>query len=174
MDVRTICAQQLTHLSTAVIMGRQAPHKAVLLLSIMDLVEAGSITMPKIVLSKELEEAFEKEWHRFIGSPLVFKCVIATPFWYMQNEPFYSLYLNNGEKVSRFVNPYSKKRLREETYAVIDDDLFEEMQKNDSREEFRRVLIETYLQGLHSDLQTRTDKFLSALVLIGLLFNVAA
>ena len=92
----------------------------------------------------------------------------------MQNEPFYSLYLNNGEKVSGFVNPYSKKRLREDTYAVIDDDLFEEMRKKDSREEFRRVLIDTYLRGLHSDLQTLTEKFLSALVLIGLLFNVAA
>ena len=152
MDVRTICVQQLTHLSTAVIMGRQAPHKAVLLLAIMDLVEAGSISTPIIVLSKDLEDALDKEWHRFIGSPLVFKCVIATPFWYLQNEPFYCLHLNNGEEVLRFETPYSKRRLREETYAVIDDDLFEQMTIKDSREEFRRVLIDTYLQRLHSDI----------------------
>ena len=152
MDVKTICAQQLTHLSTAVIMGRQAPHKAVLLLAIMDLVEAGSISTPRIVLSKELEDAFEKEWHRFIGSPLVFKCVIATPFWHMQNEPFYSLYLNNGEEVSGFVTPYSKKRLREKTYAVIDDDLFAQMRTKDSRDLFRELLISKYLLYLHSDL----------------------
>lgn len=152
MDVRAICAQQLTHLSTAIVLGRQAPHKAVLLLAIMDLIETGSISEPKIVLSNELEEAFEREWHRYIGAPLVFKCVIATPFWHMQNEPFYDLYLNSGEEVSAFVNPYSKKRLREEAYAVIDEDLFEQMQIHDSREEFRRVLIDTYLQGLHSDL----------------------
>lgn len=52
MDSTAICIQQLTHLSTAVIMGRKAPHKAVLLLAIMDLVELGEITSPKIVLSK--------------------------------------------------------------------------------------------------------------------------
>lgn len=174
MDVRAICEQQLTHLSTAVIMGRQAPHKAVLLLAIMDLVEDGHITTPKIVLSKELENAFENEWHRFIGSPLVFKCVIATPFWHMQNEPFYSLYSNSGEEVSGFANPYSKKRLREETFAVIDDDLFEQIQLKESRDEFRRILINTYLLGLHSDLRAKTDRVLSALVVIGLLLNVAA
>ena len=174
MDVRVICEQQLTHLSTAVIMGRQAPHKAVLLLALMDLIEDGHITTPKIVLTKELENAFENEWHRFIGAPLVFKCVIATPFWHMQNEPFYSLYLNSGEEVSGFVNPYSKKRLREETYAVIDDDLFEQMQLKESRDEFRRILINKYLLGLHSDLQAKTDKLLSALVVVGLLLKVAA
>ena len=152
MDIKAICVQQLTHLSTAVIMGRQAPHKAVLLLAIMDLVEDGSVTTPRIVLSNQLEEAFEKEWKRFIGSPLVFKCIIATPFWHMQNEPFYNLFLNTGEEVFGFSNPYSKKRLREETYAVIDDDLFAQMRLKDSRNELRRVLIDTYLQGLHSDL----------------------
>lgn len=152
MDVRAICEQQLSHLSTAVVMGRQAPHKAVLLLAIMDLIEDLKITTPRIVLSKELEVAFEKEWHRFIGTPLVFKCVIATPFWHMRNEPFYSLYFNSGEEVSAHVNPFSKKRLKNETYAIIDDDLFEQMQIKDSRNEFKNVLINTYLLGLHSDL----------------------
>ena len=158
MDVKAICAQQLTHLSTAVIMGRQAPHKAVLLLAIMDLVEDGSINTPRILLSNHLEAAFEKEWKRFIGSPLVFKCVIATPFWHMQNEPFYNLFLNTGEEVSGFSNPYSKKRLREETYAVIDDDLFAQMRMKDSRDEFRKILIDKYLQGLHSDLSPENEE----------------
>ena len=152
MDVRAICEQQLTHLSTAVIMGRQAPHKAVLLLAIMDLIEDGNITAPHIVLTKELEKAFESEWHRFIGAPLVFKCVIATPFWHMKNEPFYCLYLNSGEEVSALGNPFSKKHLREETYAVLDDDLFTQMRLEGSRDKFRKILIDKYLKGLHSDL----------------------
>lgn len=152
MDAKTICLQQLSHLSTAVIMGRQAPHKAVLLLAIMDMIESGEITRPRIVLTKQLEDAFEKEWKRFIGAPLVFKCKVATPFWHMQNEPFYSLFLNTGEEIKGFNNPYSVKRLREETYAVIDPDLFKLMQKKDSRTELRELLIGKYLQGLHSDL----------------------
>ena len=55
MDAKSICEQQLTHLSTAVIMGKRAPHKAVLLLAIMDLVEAGKLSTPRIELSKELD-----------------------------------------------------------------------------------------------------------------------
>lgn len=152
MDVKAICAQQLTHLSTAVLMGRKAPHKALLLLAIMDLVEKGSITTPRIVLTAELEEAFKKEWHRFIGSPLVFKCIISTPFWHMQNEPFYSLFLNSGEEISSKIKPYSKTKLREETFAIIDGDLFALMQLKESREEFKEILTNTYLKGLHSDL----------------------
>ena len=92
MDSTAICIQQLTHLSSAVIMGRKAPHKAVLLLAIMDLVESGEITSPEIVLTEKLEETFSVEWNKYIGSPLVFKCKIAIPFWHMQNEPFYSAY----------------------------------------------------------------------------------
>ena len=88
MDAKTICIQQLAHLSTATIMGRKAPHKAVLLLAIMDLVETGIIVMPQFVLSEQLEETFKKEWYRYIGSPLIFKCKVSTPFWHMQNEPF--------------------------------------------------------------------------------------
>lgn len=152
MEAKTICEQQLSHLSTAVIMGRKAPHKAILLLAIMDLVENGSIKTPRIVLTKELEKTFETEWKRYIGTPLVFKCKVATPFWHMQNEPFYCLYLNSGEELLGIGNPYSVKRLREEVYAVIDDDLFFQMQIDDSRTCFRALLINTYLQGLHSDL----------------------
>lgn len=158
MDVKTICAQQLTHLSTAVIMGRKAPHKAVLMLAIMDLVENGSISTPRIELTNELEDAFEKVWNRYIGAPLVFKCTIATPFWHMQNEPFYSLFLNSGEEIRINSNPYSKKRLREETFAILDGDMFSLMQIKESREEFKEILVKTYLIGLHSDLSSGFSK----------------
>lgn len=152
MDAKAVCLQQISHLSTAIIMGRQAPHKAVLLLAILDLIEAGEINTPRIMLTRQLEDAFKNEWGRYIGAPLVFKCVIATPFWHMQNEPFYSLYLNSGEEIKRGIPPYSKKRLREETYAVLDDDLFKQMLTEASRNELRKVLVDTYLRGLHSDL----------------------
>ena len=153
MDSTAICIQQLTHLSSAVIMGRKAPHKAVLLLAIMDLVESGEITSPEIVLTEKLEETFNVEWNKYIGSPLVFKCKIAIPFWHMQNEPFYSLFLNSVEYLSDYSHPYSVKRLMEETYAELDQDFFLLMQDRKPRSEFRNVLVTTYLQGLHSDLQ---------------------
>ncbi len=158
MDVMTICKQQLTHLSTATIMGRRAPHKAVLLLAIMDLIEDGSITSSTVVLTLQLEKAFEAEWKRFIGSPLVFKCKVATPYWHMQNEPFYTLCFNNGKTAQSFNNTYSVKNLRENTFAILDPDLFSLMNNKNSRTELRNVLINTYLLNLNSDLHYQNQQ----------------
>ena len=86
-------------------------------------------------------------------SSLKSACKIAIPFWHMQNEPFYSLFLNSVEYLSDYSHPYSVKRLMEETYAELDQDFFLLMQDRKPRSEFRNVLVTTYLQGLHSDLQ---------------------
>lgn len=47
------------HLHTARRFGRPAPHKAILLLSVIDLVENGTIKSPHIPLSDELIKAFD-------------------------------------------------------------------------------------------------------------------
>ena len=140
----------LTSLHTAKIAGKQAPHKAVLLLAIMDLVEAGVITSPKIVLTEKLEENFGKVWKYYIGSSLIFTPKVATPFWHMRNEPFYRLYLNNGLDVSGMKAQYSVKWLRENTYATIDQRLFSLMGDENARAEFRVILVGTYLTGLQA------------------------
>lgn len=159
-----------TSLHTAKIAGKQAPHKAVLLLAIMDLVEADVITSPKIVLTEKLEETFGKVWKHYIGSSLIFTPKVATPFWHMQNEPFYRLCLNNGQDVSGLKAQYSVKWLRENTYATIDQKLFNLMKDENARAELRVILIGTYLKGLH----VITDKMLSAMTLLGLILNLAA
>lgn len=163
-------SSQFTSLNTAKIAGRQAPHKAVLLLSIMDLIETGAITSPRIVLSKELEDTFGRVWKHYIGTSLIFTPKVATPFWHMQNEPFYRLYLNNGQDVSGLSAKYSVKWLRENTYATIDKELFVLMQDENSRAELRVSLISTYLEGLHHG----KDIVLSALPQLGLFIHLAA
>ena len=85
-------------LNTAKIAGKNAPHKAVLLLTIIDLVEAGIITSPRIELSEALQGTFARVWRRYIGTSLIFQPKVATPFWHMQNEPFYRLFMNNGQQ----------------------------------------------------------------------------
>ena len=161
---------QFTSLNTAKIAGKIAPHKAILLLAIMDLVESGEITSPRIVLTEQLEKAFSSEWSKLVGTSLIFQPKVATPFWHMQNEPFYRLYMNNGQLISGGTGRYSVKWLRENTYAMIDPGLLKLMQDQNARAELRIALISTYLQSLHSG----TDSVLSALTLIGLILNLAA
>lgn len=58
--------------------GKPAPHKAFLLLAVIDLIEEGLITSQHINLTDELESCFSKLWKRLLGksvyfSPDVFK-----------------------------------------------------------------------------------------------------
>lgn len=162
--------QQFSSLHTAKIAGKQAPHKAILLLSIMDLVEAGIITSPRIELTEAMEGTFARVWKRYIGTSIIFTPKVATPFWHLQNEPFYRLYMNNGQLISGGTGRYSIPWLRENTYAMLDDKLFHLMQDENARAELRVTLVSTYLKDLYSG----TDSVLSALTLIGLILNLAA
>jgi len=165
-----IYIQQLSNLNTAKIAGKKAPHKAILLLAILDLIETGLINSPRVELSEQLERTFDKNWRKYVGSSLIFRPMVATPFWHMQNEPFYKLYLNNGKELISAKGQYSIKWLRDNTYATIDNDLYEMMKNETNRALLRVMLISTYLKGVH----TNTDTMISLLTLLGLFANLAA
>jgi putative restriction endonuclease len=148
--------------------GIDAPHKPILLLAIMDLVESGAIESTRIELTEQLERVFLHNWKRYVGSSLLFQPKVATPFWHMQNEPFYKLYTNDGKDLSG--SPYSVKKLRENTYAILDKDLFGLMNDENSRAQLRVVLVSTYFQNQHIS----PDVLLSVLALLGTMINLAA
>ena len=64
-----------SNLHTAKLKGHKAPHKAILLLAIIDLVENGKIATPRIVLSDELIDRFNKLWHHYLGTSAIFSPV---------------------------------------------------------------------------------------------------
>ena len=148
--------------------GIDAPHKPILLLAIMDLVESGVIESTRIELTEQLERVFLHNWKRYVGSSLLFQPKVATPFWHMQNEPFYKLYTNDGKDLSG--SPYSVKKLRENTYAILDKDLFGLMNDENSRAQLRVVLVSTYFQNQH----ITPDVMMSVLALLGAIINLAA
>lgn len=160
---------QFASLNTAKIAGKNAPHKAVLLLAIMDLVEAGIINSPRIELTERLESSFCRVWKRYIGTSLIFTPKVATPFWHMQTEPFYRLYMNNGQLINGGTGRYSIKWLRENTYALIDDPLLHLMQDENARAELRVVLISKYL----NDLTSKQEIILSISAVLCLLLSAA-
>ncbi|MBQ8169653.1 MAG: hypothetical protein IJZ98_02810 [Bacteroidales bacterium] len=170
MSDLNIYSKYFSNLRTAKKLGLPAPHKAVLLLSVMELVETGVIIGNRIELSERLEKTFLKLWKRYVGTSVVFQAKVATPFWHLQNETFWNLYLNNGKDLSTVTSPYSVSRLRENTHAIIDQELFELMRDEDSRARLRVLLISQYLQDQHIPL----DKSLSVLAIIGTLLNFAA
>lgn len=163
----------LSSLHTAKIAGKQAPHKAVLLLSIMDMVDSGIITSPRVELTEALEETFARVWKRYIGTSIIFTPKVGTPFWHLQNEPFYRLYMNNGQLINGGTGRYSIPWLRENTYAKLDEKMFHLMQDTNARAELRTVLIGQYLHGLHAGVDGKA--LASAFVtILGMMLQTAA
>lgn len=71
--------------------GVKAPHKAIMLLSVIDLVEYGVITSNQIEFSERLDPQFQHNWSRYVGQSDVFQPRVGTPFWHLNNEPFWRL-----------------------------------------------------------------------------------
>ena len=83
----TTYSDYFINLNTAKKLGRPAPHKAILLLSVIELIECGRIQSNRIELTEVLESTFLKLWKRYVGNSLVFQAKVATPFWHLQHEP---------------------------------------------------------------------------------------
>lgn len=60
-------------------LGKPAPHKALLLLSVIDLVERGIITDCRIPLSDSLEKQFKHNTTRLLGDSILFQPTLVAP-----------------------------------------------------------------------------------------------
>ena len=136
------------HLNVNKMGGQVAPHKPILLLAIMDLVECEVIMLPQIVLDEALIAAFKWNWVRMAPKKTHFNPVIGTPFYHMSGEPFWRLVPKDPSYAPNTTNITT---LREHyQYAEIDSELFVLMLDADARQRLRKVLIETYLTDHNS------------------------
>ena len=129
--------------------GKYAPHKAVMLISVMELIGEGLIKSNQIEFSEELEGRFKRNWQRYVGESDIFKPNAGTPFWHLKSEPFWTLVpFIGGEDILESLkrtNPYSPGTIRQHIkFAVIEKQVFELM----SHVEMRVLLINTLVETL--------------------------
>lgn len=135
-------------LKTATVAGKTAPHKAVMLLAIIELVEEGVISDNHIVLSEELVARFGQIWNQYIKTDTPFQQKAVIPYWHLKSEPFYHLFFIDGTPVAEIVNPHSATKLKAIVYASLDNELFELMKTESGREELSTILIINYLEDI--------------------------
>ena len=123
-----------------------APHKPILLLSLIDLYEYGVLDSIRIELSPMLEYSFSVTWSRYAKPSEHYHPTIANPFWHLHNEPFWRLVPKKGSDVKSFSSPYSIDNLKNNFYAEIDQELFLLLENEPFRNESRNLLITTYLK----------------------------
>jgi putative restriction endonuclease len=130
----------------------RAPHKPLLLLSILDQISKKKINKEFIAPSSDLNETYSSCWQLIIV--VKSRGNIATPFYNMSREPFWNLIPRHGnnQPTGRI---RSLKKLKEFYLgAKIDNELFKLCLMEPLRKRLRTTLINTYFaQDLHQKLE---------------------
>ena len=129
-----------------------APHKPLLLLAVIELIERGQIQENKISLSPDLAETFIKYWSKVTDR----RPNIALPFFHLKSDGFWRLHPNPGyEKALDVADRITAiSRLREViAYVSLDDDLFVLLTDASNREIIRQTLIYVYLLDFKGEIE---------------------
>jgi len=148
-----------SRMNRAIMRGKQAPHKPILLLAILNLVRKGIISSNKIVLTDELMAEFKRLWINHIGlstdtssvtvadgltievtNKYPFKCSIENPYFHLSNEPFWRLVKSERYTIRK---SYSSIRMLRDNFshAEIDEELYSIMCDNSSQLEDHLIYI---------------------------------
>lgn len=124
-----------------------APHKPILLLAVIDLINRGYFQDNKILISQELLESFKQYWEvlpeKYTKS---FKSDYFYPFRHLGSESFWHLKARKNVDLQNF-KPKSYAQLNKGIeYAYLDRNLFDLLQESESR----KILIYTLISAWFS------------------------
>lgn len=128
-------------------LGR-APHKPILLLSVIQLVKNGSITSNKIFITADLILAFKRNWKQLVDTNHIPN--FALPFFHLKSEPFWHLVSKGGKKLTLTKSKSIKsfKYLKENiAYAEIDRELYILLQNPISQSSLEQFFLDHYFKS---------------------------
>lgn len=132
--------------------GRKSPHKAVLMLSVIELYEQNILSDNEIFYDEKLKSMFLKVWNRVLPNEPLFHPEAYLPFWYLQNDSFWHIVPIRGKEdilsLMRDTNikPSESKLNDSVRCAELDEDLYFLMTIASGRSSLKRALLETYTQ----------------------------
>lgn len=140
--------KEFANLSVGVVKGKKLPHKAILLLGIIKLIEDGIIIENRIELDKVIANSFSTCWKKYLGDEKIPS--IWIPFWYLKSESFWHFKPNGNEDLLQgllqFAGHPSVGQMRPVIkYAYLDKALFDYMENVGCREKLREILINNYI-----------------------------
>ncbi len=128
----------------------KAPHKPILLLSIIQLIHKGEIQSNRIYITGELVIAFKSNWNKLVETNHIPN--FSLPFFHLSSEPFWRLIYNglfdNKEKISSLGK--LKNRI---SFAEIDKNLFDILLNPITRTEIENILLNTYFPNSKKNYQ---------------------
>ena len=141
---------QFANLNVNISNGSCAPHKPILLLTIISLIDSGDIWENVIRPTDKIRAIFEALWINYVPKELPFAVAPWTPFWHLKNEPFWHFKPKEiGFDIDSLAEPGQTAKIGEIrdniAYAYLDQELFDILQYKEIRAVLQRQRIETYL-----------------------------
>ena len=123
-----------------------APHKPILLLSVIDLFEKELIIENAIKVNEQLVACFLDNWRNLVTQP--FQPDFTQPFYYLQSEKingssFWLIKSNTNQFINAHIKSFDKLR-QVVDYAYLPDSLYKLLLNSNSRNYLKQVLLETY------------------------------
>lgn len=130
--------------------SRKSPHKAVLLLAIINLYEKGVLTENDIRYSNTLINEFRTVWNTILVDEQCFHPEMFYPFWFMQSEDFWHVVLNTGydseyrRMIEERIKPTENKVITFINHVELDHDLYFLLTFDSGRKSLRQSLLATF------------------------------
>lgn len=122
-----------------------APHKPILLLSLLQAFSNKIYTDSKIYITPELVALFKSNWNLLVITN--HDCRISYPFYYLKSDKFWKLIpkpgFENINQMGSVMKSFSNLNAMLE-YALIDDDLLELAQDTNSNNILKELLLNEY------------------------------
>lgn len=133
--------------------GERSPHKPLLILSVIRLIEDGVINENKIPPIEALKLKYELLWDKYILHDTSYAKAVWTPYWHLYNEPFWHFKpINTQASVDTLIEESKGQtasigKIRSIIeYAYFDEELFKILQQDSFRTLLKSLLIDTYLK----------------------------
>jgi putative restriction endonuclease len=122
-----------------------APHKPILLLSVLQAYQNGNINSGRIYITPELVALFKTNWSLLVTTQN--DCRISYPFYYLKSEKFWKLVPKSGfeniNEMGSIMKSFSNLNAAVE-FAIIEDDLLLLLQDKRSNSILTHFLLDEY------------------------------
>lgn len=146
--------EQIASMKYRVLNGFVSPHKAIMLLGVIDMIEFQLVEGNNFYLDNETKEAFMFNWNQYLEErSLPFKANPWVAFWHLHNEPFWHLVPKDGneEAIKNLVGPGETATLSQMSkviaYAKIDDELYSLLCDVEFRDSVKKILFDKFINA---------------------------
>jgi putative restriction endonuclease len=135
-----------------------APHKPILLLSVLQTYHSNFNTSPKVYITPELVALFKTNWNQLVHTN--HDCRISYPFYYLKSDKFWTLIPKSGfeniNNMGSIMKTFSNLNAAVD-FALIAEDLFELVTDKRSNDMLQQFLLDEYFPSSRMNFSSSND-----------------